>query len=76
MLGVYITKPTAGVNGLTTINRAFYISAGVAAVASVVLSFVYLPGSFAEFDNVRASTWRAPTATRGSSARPPWSSAS
>ena len=52
VIGVYITKPRAGVNGLTTINRAFYISAGIAAVASVVLSFVYLPGSFADFDNV------------------------
>ncbi|WP_028653088.1 sodium-translocating pyrophosphatase [Nocardioides halotolerans] len=47
--GVYITKPKAGVNGLTTINTAFYISAAVAAVASVVLSFVYLPTSFADF---------------------------
>jgi K(+)-stimulated pyrophosphate-energized sodium pump len=52
VLGVYITKPRAGVPGLTTINRAFYISAGIAAVASVVLSFVYLPGSFSEFNNV------------------------
>src|SRR3954470_2525977 len=47
--GVYITKPKAGVSGLTTINNAFYISAAVAAVASVVLSFVYLPTSFADF---------------------------
>jgi K(+)-stimulated pyrophosphate-energized sodium pump len=49
VLGVYITKPKAGVNGLTTINNAFYISAGVAAVASVILSFVYLPTSFSDF---------------------------
>src|SRR3954447_21610210 len=47
--GVYLTRPKAGVNGLTTINNAFYISAGIAAVASVVLSFVYLPTSFADF---------------------------
>jgi K(+)-stimulated pyrophosphate-energized sodium pump len=47
--GVYLTKPKAGVNGLTTINNAFYISAGIAAVASVVLSFVYLPTSFEDF---------------------------
>jgi K(+)-stimulated pyrophosphate-energized sodium pump len=51
--GVYITKPRASESGLTTINRAFYISAGIAAVASVVLSFVYLPGSFADFNNVQ-----------------------
>ena len=29
--GVYLTKPRAGENGLTTINRAFYLSAGIAA---------------------------------------------
>jgi K(+)-stimulated pyrophosphate-energized sodium pump len=47
--GVYLTKPKVGENGLTTINRSFYISSGIAAVASVVLSFVYLPGDFADF---------------------------
>jgi len=50
--GVYFTRPKIGEAGLTTINRAFYLSAGVAAVASVVLSFVYLPGSFADFNNI------------------------
>ncbi|TGN62885.1 sodium-translocating pyrophosphatase [Nocardioides eburneiflavus] len=49
VLGIYITKPKAEENGLTTINRAFYISAAVGALASVVLSYVYLPGDFAEF---------------------------
>jgi K(+)-stimulated pyrophosphate-energized sodium pump len=49
--GVYLTQPKAGVNGLSTINRAFYMSAGIAAVASVILSFVYLPTSFADFGN-------------------------
>src|SRR5918994_1643909 len=52
VLGVYLTKPRVGENGLTTINRAFYISAAVAAVASVALSFIYLPGSFSDFSNV------------------------
>lgn len=52
VLGVFITKPRASESGLTTINRAFYISAGVGAVASVILSYVYLPGSFTEFTNV------------------------
>ena len=32
VLGVYITRPRPGENGLTTINRAFYISAAVGAV--------------------------------------------
>jgi K(+)-stimulated pyrophosphate-energized sodium pump len=52
VLGVFITRPRPGENGLKTINRAFYISAAVGAVASVVLSYVYLPGSFGEFKNV------------------------
>ncbi|GAA5113282.1 sodium-translocating pyrophosphatase [Alloalcanivorax gelatiniphagus] len=52
VLGVFITKPRAGESGLTTINRAFYISAAVGAVASIVLSYLYLPGSFSEFTNV------------------------
>jgi K(+)-stimulated pyrophosphate-energized sodium pump len=52
VLGVYLTVPRAGENGLKTINRAFYISAAVGAVASVVLAFAYLPSSFAGFDNM------------------------
>ncbi|WP_028643528.1 sodium-translocating pyrophosphatase [Nocardioides sp. URHA0020] len=47
--GVYLTNPKAGENGLTTINRSFYLSSGIAAVACVVLSFVYLPSSFSDF---------------------------
>jgi K(+)-stimulated pyrophosphate-energized sodium pump len=46
ILGVYITKPRAGENGLTTINRAFYISAGVSAVLCTLAAFIYLPSSF------------------------------
>ena len=63
--GVYLTRPRPGVNGLTTINRAFYLSAGIAAVASVVLSFVYLPTSFADFATSPARHLAGrPTATR------------
>ncbi len=47
--GVYLTRPKVGEPGLTTINKSFYISSGIAALASVVLSYVYLPGSFADF---------------------------
>jgi K(+)-stimulated pyrophosphate-energized sodium pump len=53
VLGVYLCKPKAGENGLTTINRAFYISAGVAAVACLIAAFAYLPGSF---DDLNGST--------------------
>src|SRR5690242_133132 len=52
VLGVYLTVPRAGENGLKTINRAFYISAAIGAVASTVLSFLYLPSSFSDFHNV------------------------
>ncbi|GAB2871136.1 sodium-translocating pyrophosphatase [Myroides odoratimimus subsp. xuanwuensis] len=46
--GVFLTKPRGGEGALTAINRSFYISSAVAAVASVVLAFVYLPGDFAD----------------------------
>jgi K(+)-stimulated pyrophosphate-energized sodium pump len=46
--GVYLCQPRAGESGLTTINRAFYISAAIGAVGSVLLSFVYLPGEWSE----------------------------
>ena len=48
ILGVYLCKPRAGEGGLKTINRAFYISAGVSAVLCTIAAFVYLPGSFGE----------------------------
>lgn len=51
VLGVYLCRPRVGENGLTTINRAFYISAAVGAVASVIASFAYLPSSFEDFKN-------------------------
>ncbi|HET7193470.1 MAG TPA: sodium-translocating pyrophosphatase [Nocardioides sp.] len=50
--GVYLCKPRPGENGLVTINRAFYISAAIAAVACIALSFIYLPGQFGEFTNI------------------------
>src|SRR4249919_625477 len=55
VVGIFLCRPRPGENGLTTINRAFYISAAISAVASVVLSFVYLPSSFADLDNVTPS---------------------
>ncbi len=48
ILGVFITSPRAGEPGLRTINRSFYIAAGVSAVLSVITALLYLPGSFAE----------------------------
>ncbi|HET7742218.1 MAG TPA: sodium/proton-translocating pyrophosphatase, partial [Mycobacterium sp.] len=51
VVGTYLCKPRAGENGLVTINRAFYISAAISAVASVILAFVYLPGSWSDLTN-------------------------
>ncbi len=53
--GVYLTRPKTGENGLKTINRSFYLSSGIAAVASVIAAYVYLPSSFAEFNNIAES---------------------
>ncbi len=54
--GVYLTNPKPGENGLTTINRSFYLSAGVAALGSVVLSFLYLPTSFGDFEGLGSNS--------------------
>jgi K(+)-stimulated pyrophosphate-energized sodium pump len=54
ILGVYITRPRPTEGGLTTINRSFYISAGVSAVLSAIAAFAYLPGSFEELSGATA----------------------
>ncbi len=41
--GVYLCRPRPTESGLTTINRAFYISAGISALLCAVAAFVYLP---------------------------------
>ncbi|MCS7484239.1 sodium-translocating pyrophosphatase [Umezawaea endophytica] len=52
VIGVYTTKARPGENGLSAINRAFYISAVISAVLCTVAAFVYLPSSFANLDGV------------------------
>src|SRR5450631_4367402 len=47
IMGVFITKPRPGENGLIAINRGFFISAGVSAVLAAVAAWVYLPATFA-----------------------------
>jgi K(+)-stimulated pyrophosphate-energized sodium pump len=56
VVGTYLCKPRPGENGLTTINRAFYISAAISAVACVILAFVYLPGSWSDLANASGQT--------------------
>jgi K(+)-stimulated pyrophosphate-energized sodium pump len=46
IIGVYITRSREGENGLTTINRSFYISAVISAVLCAIAAFTYLPSSF------------------------------
>ena len=52
IIGVYITRPIEGENGLTTINRSFYISAVISAIASAAVCWFYLPDSFSDLDLV------------------------
>jgi K(+)-stimulated pyrophosphate-energized sodium pump len=52
IIGVYITRPRAGEGGLTTINRSFYLSAGISAVAASVAAWFYLPSSFSDLKGI------------------------
>ncbi|BFU47433.1 sodium-translocating pyrophosphatase [Krasilnikovia sp. MM14-A1004] len=55
IVGVFITRLRASDrNGLTAINRAFYISAALSAILVAVVSFLYLPATFGEFGNIAA----------------------
>jgi K(+)-stimulated pyrophosphate-energized sodium pump len=46
IIGVYITRPRAGENGLRTINRSFYLSAAISAVLCAIAAFSFLPDRF------------------------------
>jgi K(+)-stimulated pyrophosphate-energized sodium pump len=48
IIGIFLTRPRGGEGGLTTINRAFYISAVIAAIGVAIAARLYLPGSFTE----------------------------
>src|SRR5450631_2019340 len=48
-LGIYVTRPREGENGLIAINRGFYIAATVSAVLCAILAYAYLPSSFKSF---------------------------
>ena len=56
IIGVFITRlRPSDRNGLQAINRAFYISAAISAVAVAVASWFYLKPSFADFEGVDPS---------------------
>ncbi|MEU5693493.1 sodium-translocating pyrophosphatase [Actinosynnema sp. NPDC020468] len=63
VIGVYTTSARSGENGLSAINRSFYISAVISAVLCTVAAFVFLPTSFASLDGV-------PDAIKGTSGNP------
>ncbi|MEU4445153.1 sodium-translocating pyrophosphatase [Actinosynnema sp. NPDC050801] len=60
VIGVYITSARTGENGLTAINRSFYISAVISAVLCTVAAFLYLPSSFAGLAGVDETIARTP----------------
>jgi K(+)-stimulated pyrophosphate-energized sodium pump len=47
IIGIFLTKPRAGENGLKTINRSFYLSAVISAVLCAIAAFAFLPSTFA-----------------------------
>jgi K(+)-stimulated pyrophosphate-energized sodium pump len=65
ILGVYITRPRPGENGLVAINRGFYISAVVSAVLSAIAAHVYLPARFADLVGLTTDNAKAITALDG-----------
>jgi K(+)-stimulated pyrophosphate-energized sodium pump len=54
VIGVYITRARVGEPGLRAINRSFYISAVISAVACTVAAFLYLPSDFTALTGVTA----------------------
>jgi K(+)-stimulated pyrophosphate-energized sodium pump len=57
IIGVFITRlRPADRSGMTAINRAFYSSAAISAVLVAIVSFLYLPATFAGFGDAYAGT--------------------
>src|SRR5690625_1104979 len=48
VLGIYLTRARPGESGLTSINRAFYLSGAISAVLCTIAAFMYLPSSFSQ----------------------------
>ncbi|HZA04542.1 MAG TPA: sodium-translocating pyrophosphatase [Propionibacteriaceae bacterium] len=60
IIGVFLTKPREGENGLKTINRSFYISAAISAVLCAIAAFAYLPADFAGLNLPEGSVFDGP----------------
>jgi K(+)-stimulated pyrophosphate-energized sodium pump len=52
VIGVYVTRARVGEPGLRAINRSFYISAAISAVACTAAAFLYLPSRFGDLTGV------------------------
>jgi K(+)-stimulated pyrophosphate-energized sodium pump len=50
VVGVYLTRAKVGESGLTSINKAFYMSAVLSAVLCTAAAFIFLPNSFSDLD--------------------------
>ncbi|MGV9210827.1 sodium-translocating pyrophosphatase [Micromonospora sp. RB23] len=61
IVGVFITRLRASDrNGLTAINRAFYISAVISAVLVAIAAYAYLPATFADLEGGLSDVDRNP----------------
>ena len=57
VIGILAVSPRASDrNGMMAINRGFFISAIISAIGVVIVAIVYLPTSFAKFDDVTGIT--------------------
>ncbi|MDT3441783.1 MULTISPECIES: sodium-translocating pyrophosphatase [unclassified Pseudofrankia] len=57
VIGIFAVSPRAkDRNGMAAINRGFFISAVISAIGVVIVAFVYLPTSFADFPGMAGST--------------------
>ncbi len=69
IIGVYLTRPREGEGGLTTINRAFYISAAISAVLARSRAFALPAGHLRRADHrtdetAASSCWTRSTVQR------------
>ncbi len=59
IIGIFLTRPRPGENGLRTINRSFYLSAVISAVLCAIAAFTFLPSTFGAL-NVANLDFRGP----------------
>ncbi len=52
IIGVFITRSRPNEGGLATINRSFYISAGISVVLCAIAAFTYLPSKFSKLKGI------------------------